>query len=87
MEWAAPLVGALGFIAFLVIVLYPIFFCSIVGKIRLAPPRVRGLAPGEEPRYLELVTDPARRRFEELGFRRAGYMATQAGTEAEREII
>ena len=87
MGWATPLIGALGFIALMVGVLYPIILCSIIGKLRLAPPRVRGLAPGEEPRYLELITDPARRRCEELGFRRAGYLATQPAVETEPEVV
>ena len=45
------------------------------------------MAPGEEPRYLELITEPARHRFEELGFRHAGYLATQPMMQAEREIV
>lgn len=52
--------------------------------------RHRSLGPalsGEEPRYLELATEPARRRFEDLGFRRAGCLATQSISKAEPEVV
>ena len=81
------LLGGVGTLALLFVVLFPLVFCVVIGNYRLGPPRVRGLSQGEEPRYLELITEPARRRLEELCFRRAGYMATQPMIEAEREIV
>lgn len=79
--------GVVGVLALLFVVLFPIVFAYIIGNYRLGPPRIRGLAPGEEPRYLQLVTETARRRFEELGFRPAGYIATQSIMIAEPEIF
>lgn len=87
MGWTTLLLEAVGGFALLFVVLFPIVFSFVIGNYRLAPPRVRGLAPGEEPRYLELITEPARRRFEELGFSPAGYIATQPMMKAEREIV
>lgn len=81
------LFGGVGSFALLFVVLFPVVFCFLISKCPLAPPHVRGLAPGEEPRYLELITEPARRRFEKLGFRAAGYMATKPMMESEREIV
>jgi hypothetical protein len=82
------LLGGVGLVAALFVVCFPIVFCFIVANYRLGPPSVRGLAAGEEPpRYLELVIESARRRFEELGFRRAGYLAIQSIFEAEPEIV
>jgi hypothetical protein len=52
-------------------------FWATLRYARLAPPRVRGLAPGESSRVLDLVAASMRARFEELGFRVAGYLATQ----------
>jgi hypothetical protein len=87
MGWTTLLFGGVGGFALLIVVLFPIVFSLLMSNYRLAPPRVRGLAPGEEPRYLELVTEPAKRRFEALGFRQAGYMATQPMMESEREVV
>ena len=50
---------------------------SMLRHARLAPPSVRGLAPGESFHVLDLAVAPTRRRFEELGFRVAGYVAVQ----------
>jgi hypothetical protein len=50
---------------------------STLRYARLAPPRVRALAPGESSRVLDLLVAPLRQRFEELGFRVAGYLAVQ----------
>jgi len=56
-------------------------FCGLVWSTlrhtRLAPPRVRQMAPGEAAGVLDLVVAPVRKRFEDLGFRVAGYIATQ----------
>ena len=79
--------GGIGAFALLFIVLFPLVLCVVIGNYRLGPPRVRALSQGEEPRYLELITEPARRRLEELGFRPAGYIATQPIFQAEREIV
>src|SRR5450631_2556727 len=87
MGWTTLLLGVVGWFSLLFVVLFPIVFSFTISNYRLAPPRVRGLAPGEEPRYLELITEPARRRFEKLGFRHAGYLATQPMMQAEREIV
>jgi hypothetical protein len=79
--------GGVGAIALVFVVLFPVVFAFLMAKHRLGPPRVRGLSPGEAPRYIQLITEPAARRFEQLGFRRAGYMATQPIMQAEPEVV
>jgi hypothetical protein len=85
--WTTVLVGGVGVLALLFVVVFLVLFSSSMRNLRLRVPRVRGLSDGEEPRYLELITEPARRRLEELGFRRAGYLATQPMIEAEPEVV
>ena len=74
--WTLVVEGG-GAIVGLFLVLWVLLMWSWNRSIQLAPPRVRGLSAQEEPRYLELITAPAQRRFEKLGFRRAGYLAVQ----------
>jgi hypothetical protein len=85
--WTTVLGGGLGAFALLLVVVWVLVFWSLLRNFRLAPPRVRALSQGEQPRYLELVTERARGRFEELGFREAGYLATQPMMEVEPEIV
>jgi hypothetical protein len=85
--WTTLLVGGTGAFALLFVVVFLLLVWSQIRNLRLEPPRIRGLPEGEEPRYLALITEPAQRRFEELGFRRAGYLATQPIVAAEPEIV
>jgi hypothetical protein len=85
--WTTWLAGGVGALALLFVVVFLLVAWSSIRDVRLEPPRVRGLSEGEEPHYLELIVEPARRRFEELGFRRAGYLATQPIVAAEPEVV
>ena len=87
MGWTTLLLGGLVTFAVLVGLLFPVVFAVIIANHRLGPPRVRGLSPGEEPRYLGLITEPSRRHLEDLGFRAAGYLATRPIIQVEREIL
>jgi hypothetical protein len=85
--WTTLLVEGVGALALLFAVVFVLLFWSAIRNFRLGEPRVRGVRDGEAPRYLELATEPARRQFEELGFRRAGYLATKPMLEAEAEVV
>jgi hypothetical protein len=85
--WTTLLVEGLGAFAVVVVAVFILVFWSLIRNYRLAPPRVRGLSSGQQPRYLEILSQPARRRFEELGFREAGYLATKPMMESEPEVV
>lgn len=72
----AVLVGAAEVCGVVFVVAVLVMWLSLL-NVRFRPPRVRGLSETEGPRYLDLVTEAAQRRFEKLGFRRAGYLALQ----------
>jgi hypothetical protein len=83
--WATLLIGV-GTFGLLLVAVFVALLWSSIRNARLGPPRIRGLSREEEPRYLELATEPARRRLEALGFQRAGVMATQPIGRADPEV-
>ena len=85
MGWVTLLIGV-GTFGLLIIVVFVVVLSSSIRNARLGPPCVRGLSREEEPRYLELATEPARRRLEALGFQRAGVIVTQPVGRADPEI-
>jgi hypothetical protein len=72
----AVLAGAAEVCGAVFVVVVFVMWLSVL-NVRFRPPRVRGLSETEGPRYLDLATESVQRRFEGLGFRRAGYLALQ----------